>query len=80
MAEVFGRWQKRRQKLEARKDFLSKLNRIVPWDKFRRCLEQLATQERKSKAGRKPIDPLLLFKLLIVQQRYIAVNKYVRTL
>jgi IS5 family transposase len=70
MAEGFGRWQKRRQKLEARKDFLSKLNRIVPWDKFRRCLEQLATQERKSKAGRKPIDPLLLFKLLIVQQLY----------
>jgi IS5 family transposase len=69
MTQGFGRAKKRRQMLEARKDFLNELNRIIPWDEFCRCLEQL-TQEPKSKAGRKPIDLLLLFKLLIVQQLY----------
>jgi transposase len=33
-------------------------------------LEPLQPQEGKSKAGRKPIAPLILFKLLIVQQLY----------
>jgi transposase, IS5 family len=69
MTQGFGRAKKRRQMLEARKDFLNELNRIIPWDEFCRCLEQL-TQEPKSKAGRKPIDLLLLFKLLLVQQLY----------
>ena len=70
MTQGFGRAEKRRQMLEARKDFLNELNRIIPWDEFRRCLDQLPTQEPKSKSGRKPIDLLLLFKLLIVQQLY----------
>jgi IS5 family transposase len=70
MAQGFGRVEKRRQKLESRHDFLSKLNRIVPWQEFRSCLEQLPKPDPQSKAGRKPIDPLLLFKLLILQQLY----------
>ena len=70
MAKGFGRVQKRWQKLEARKDFLRDLNQVIPWDEFRSGLEQLPTPPRKSKAGRKPIDPLLLFKLLILQQLY----------
>ena len=70
MAQGFGRAEKRRQKLEARHDFLSELNRIVPWDEFRSCLDQLPKPDPKSKAGRKPIDLLLLFKLLILQQLY----------
>ena len=70
MAQGFGRVEKRRQKLEARKDFLSELNRIIPWDELGRCLDRLPSPAPKSKAGRKPIDPLLLLKLLIVQQLY----------
>jgi transposase, IS5 family len=70
MAQGFGRVEKRRQKLEARKNFLSELNQIIPWAEFRRCLEQLPTPAPKSKAGRKPIDLWVLFKLLIVQQLY----------
>ena len=70
MAQGFGRVQKRRHKLEARKDFLRDLNQVIPWDEFRSALEQLPTPPRKSKAGRKPIDPLVLFKLLILQQLY----------
>jgi transposase, IS5 family len=37
---------------------------------FRSNLERLPKAERKSNAGRKPIDVLLLFKLLILQQLY----------
>jgi transposase, IS5 family len=70
MAQGFGRAEKRRQKLEARNDFLSELNRVVPWEEFRSCLEALPKPAPKSKAGRKPIDSLLLFKLLILQQLY----------
>jgi IS5 family transposase len=70
MAQGFGRVRKRAQELEKRKDRLSDLNRLIPWEKFAGELEQLQRQERKSKAGRKPIAPLLLFKLLILQQLY----------
>ena len=70
MAKGFGRVQKRRQKLEKSKDRLSELNEIIPWEVFRSCLDQLRPQARKSQAGRKPIDLLILFKLLILQQLY----------
>lgn len=70
MAKGFGRLQKRRQSLEKSKDRLSDLNEMIPWETFRKLLEQLHPQERKSKAGRKPIDLLMLFKLLILQQLY----------
>jgi transposase, IS5 family len=66
----FGRIKKRREKLESRKDWLSEINRIISWDMFRSILERLPKAERKSNAGRKPIDVLLLFKLLILQQLY----------
>lgn len=70
MAKGFGRVQKRRQKLEKRKDQLRELNEIIPWEIFCSSLDRLRPQERKSNAGRKPIDFLILFKLLILQQLY----------
>ena len=70
MSKGIGRIKKRREQLEARKDWLSELNELMDWEVFRRCLEQLPKPERKSNAGRKPIDLLLLFKLLILQQLY----------
>ena len=70
MAKGFGRIEKRRQKLEARKDWLSELNRIMDWEIFRSCLDRLPGKERKSKAGRKPIDRMLLLKMLILQLLY----------
>lgn len=58
----------RYQKLNQKNDFLSKLNQIVPWEEFRPVLEQLDHKPRKSNAGRKPFDRVLMFKLLILQQ------------
>jgi transposase, IS5 family len=70
MAKGFGRIKKRYQELEKRKDRLSDLSAIIAWEVFRSSLEKLQPQTRKSNAGRKPIDPLILFKLLILQQLY----------
>ena len=70
MAKGSGRRQKRRQALEKSKDRLRDLNEMIPWETFRESLEKLAPQDRKSQAGRKPIDRLMLFKLLILQQLY----------
>lgn len=70
ISKGFGRIKKRREQLESRKDWLNEINRLIPWDMFRSCLEQLPRPERKSKAGRKAIDELVLFKLLIIQQLY----------
>jgi hypothetical protein len=42
----------------------------IPWESFRPVLDQGYTQERKSNADRKGIDPLILFKMLILQQLF----------
>ncbi len=60
----------RYQKLNQKNDFLIRLNKIVPWEEFRAILEQIRQKPRKSNAGRKPIDVLLMFKLLLLQKLY----------
>jgi transposase, IS5 family len=70
MSKGFGRIEKRRQRLEESKDKLRDLNEIVPWEVLRQVLDQLPSKERKSNAGRKAIDPMVLFKLLILKQLY----------
>lgn len=62
--------QTRQQKLERKKDFLNRLNQIVPWETFRSTLRQIHEKPRKNKAGRKPLDALLLFKMLVLQKLY----------
>ena len=49
---------------------LKRLPDSIPWESFRPLLEKGYTQERKSNAGRKRIDPLILFKMLILQQLF----------
>lgn len=47
------------------------ISRIVDFEMFRNILEErLQTQERKSNAGRRPIDPVLMFKVMFVQRLY----------
>lgn len=77
MGKSFGRIEKRRQQLEGRKDQLRDLNEMVPWEVLRPVLEQLPSKERKSNAGRKAIDPMVLFKLLILKQLYNLSNEEV---
>jgi hypothetical protein len=61
---------RRYQKLAQKKDFLIRLNTIVPWQEFRPILEQIRQKPRKSNADRKPFDVVLMFKLLILQKLY----------
>lgn len=62
--------EQRYQKLESKKTLLLKLDEKIPWQEFRPLLEKIHDKPRKSNAGRKPIDVLIMFKMLVVQQLY----------
>ena len=62
--------EQRYQKLESKKTLLMRLDETVPWEEFRLTLEQIHDKPRKSNAGRKPIDVIVMFKMLILQQLY----------
>ncbi len=50
---------------------LQKLNEIIDWELFRQPIEEaLIKYDRKSNAGRKPYDKLLMFKIIILQRYY----------
>jgi transposase, IS5 family len=71
MSQVgFWDWEERQAKLTQKKDLLVRLNQIVPWESFRPTLEQIHQKPRKSNAGRKPMDVVVMFKLLVLQQLY----------
>lgn len=49
---------------------LVKLNQIIDWEAFREPLSVIRNPPRKSQAGRKPYDLVLLFKILLLQRLY----------
>jgi IS5 family transposase len=51
-------------------DPLERLAAAIPWECFRPLLVQVHEKERKSNAGRKPLDVVLMFKVLILQTLY----------
>jgi len=64
---------KRLSMLSLKGDPLEAISKLMPWEKFRADIESvvLTTEEsRKSKAGRKPIDALVLFRMLVLQSLY----------
>jgi len=63
-------WQTRFEQLDNGGDPLVKLNEIVNWEKFRSSLEIIRDKERKSNAGRKPFDSVVMFKIMILQSLY----------
>ena len=62
--------EQRYQKLESKKTLLMRLDEQIPWEEFRPLLEQIHDKPRKSNAGRKPMDVLVMFKMLVLQQLY----------
>ena len=59
--------------LDAKADPLVKLNAMVPWEDFRPRLEAIwrrPTAQRKSKAGRKPWDAVVIFKAIVLCELY----------
>jgi IS5 family transposase len=59
--------------LDAKKDPLVEINAVVPWDEFGPLLERVwrkPDEARKSRAGRKPTDAVLMFKALVLSALY----------
>jgi transposase, IS5 family len=67
-----GFWDEeaRQEKLAKKNTLLPRLAEMVPWESFRETLEQAHPQKPKSKVGRKRIDAVLMFKLLVLQKLY----------
>src|SRR4030088_3660109 len=61
---------KRLQALSARGDPLEAIDRLVPWERFRAAIEAVVLtpdELKKSSAGRKPFDAMVLFRMLVLQ-------------
>ena len=61
---------KRLEALSARGDPLEAIDRLVPWESFRAEIEAVVLtpdELKKSSAGRKPFDAILMFRMLVLQ-------------
>ena len=59
--------------LDAKNDPLVKIDKVVPWEDFRPRLEaswRKRVEERKSPAGRKPWDAVVMFKAIVLCELY----------
>lgn len=63
-------WQFRFEKLEKNGDPLRQLNDVINWESFRSALSVVHEKERKSNAGAKPYDVVMMFKILVIQSLY----------
>ena len=64
---------KRLESLTAKGDPLESIGRLVPWESLRADIEAVVLtpgDEKKSNAGRKPIDALVLFRMLVLAALY----------
>ena len=64
---------KRLAALSVKGDPLETIERLVPWESFRADIEVVVLtpdQARKSPAGRKPFDAILMFRMLVLQSLY----------
>jgi transposase, IS5 family len=74
---------KRLEAISAKGDRLEALNAIVPFESFRAEIEavvRLAPEGRKSNAGRKPFDVVMMFKVLMLQALYNLADDHVEYL
>jgi IS5 family transposase len=60
----------RLEKLSKQGDPLERLNDVVNWEYFRTTIEKMVNHEKLVTAGPKPYDPLLMFKILVLQRYY----------
>ena len=59
----------RLEKLSKQGDPLERLNRVIHWDYFRETVEKILPNKMVN-SGPRPYDPLLMFKILILQRYY----------
>jgi len=60
----------RLEKLSKQGDPLERLNKVVDWGFFRNTAEKVLNTDKLVNAGPRPYDPLLMFKILILQRYY----------
>jgi len=70
MQPGFFDWQNRFEKRDNGGDPLQKLSSAVNGEIFGAELEALREKQRKSNAGAKPYDAVMMFKILIIQSLY----------
>jgi hypothetical protein len=59
---------KRLAAISAKGDPLEMIDRLVPFERFRAEIEAVVltpTEDKKSSAGRKPIDVIVMFRMLV---------------
>jgi transposase, IS5 family len=64
---------KRLAAISAKGDPLEMIDRVVPFESFRAEIEAVGltpAREKKSNAGRKPIDVIVMFRMLVLQSLY----------
>jgi hypothetical protein len=72
-ADGFFDLSDRYRSLYAKKDPLLEIDALVPWEEFRPALERVWRKpdaDRKSRAGRKPMGAVLMFKTLVLSALY----------
>ena len=57
-------------KLDKLKDPLAELKNYIDFELFRPSLEEILEKPKRSNAGRKPLDVVFMFKILIIQRLY----------
>lgn len=62
--------ENRLDQLSQQGDPLEKLNELIAWNNFRPILRKALQKTRKSAAGRKPFDSILVFKIIVLQHLY----------
>ena len=76
MASIFGEEQDKADAMEryikklSGNDPLAALNNAVQWEIFSADLRSFRKQLKKYDTGRPPFDPMLMFKIMILQSRY----------
>ena len=69
---------KRLEALSARGDPLEAIDHLVPWESFRAEIEAVVLtpdELKKSSAGRKPFDAILMFRMLVLQAAQQSVGR-----
>lgn len=67
----------RLEKLSKQGDPLERLNKTIDWEYFRSTMEKMVNTDKMVNAGPKPYDPLLMFKILILQRYYNLSDKQI---
>jgi IS5 family transposase len=68
MQSSFYDLDNRYAQLSKQGDPLERLSAVIDWELFRPIIERMDAKPRKSLAGRKPTDRVLMFKVLILQR------------